>query len=230
MKTTNRSITKALTALIVTASLSACGSNGVTASSGQALTTSSTSTSTQTAANTNFTPTYGPIMMSTFGTANVNQTATPAISTDTTLALKVVAQPGTSINISSLGSAYTNMFGTYSNYVAQYNCVRFQVSLQVQTSTNVWTTAQTFITPYLSVPGTQGCQNLPSGADIETSVVYPSSTFANYLTAGHGQLRFTVAGYDSDHDCQYGYDYSHCPTYSVYQTHVVNANLSFQTD
>src|SRR5690606_24301313 len=78
-----------------------------------------------------------------FSTTGTNPTlATPALQTNSKLVVKINAEAATRIQPN----------GQYSNFVAEYNCAQFQVTLQMLIN-GQWQSLSSKVTGYLNVPG-----------------------------------------------------------------------------
>lgn len=206
------------------AGLSACGTNGVSEKGATAQAQNNvTTTPTPVPVNTGFSPTYPSRIIQSWGTETVHTTATPEIDADLNMKLRISASNPTQITLANLTQEYIAQFGTYSNYVANYDCIRYKVFVDVKNSSGQWVLYFSGVTPYLTYGG-GNCQGAPADQ-------IKSSTILNVnLPVGHGAVRARIAGMDSNHYCKWIGMWNRCPTYSVYQTHVVNANIELQTD
>lgn len=225
---------------ITIAGLSACGTNGVTEKGGSTQAQNNVSaTATPAPTSSSFvsmyeanTSAWGTWSLTATSTANdvtqayASRAATPPIDTDLMLKFRITAENASSIVFSQLNQVYaglTAQFGDYSNFVAQYDCARYRVYVQVESTPGNWVDKYPggLLTPYIKLSA-NGCQGVTS--NVGTSAIYNVA-----LTPGHGQVRLLVANVANDFYCRIGY-WSRCPTYQVYTTHVVNAKIEIQTD
>ncbi len=209
---------------LMVAGLSACGTNGVSEKGAAAQAQNNiTITPTPVPVNTGFSATYPARLIQSWGTDVVHTTATPEIDADLNMKLRITPSAPTQITLANLTQEYINQFGSYSNFVANYDCVRYKIFVDVKDGNGNWVLYFSGVTPYLTFGG-GNCQGAPAD-QIKASTVLNIN-----LPAGHGAVRARFAGMDSNFYCKYAGMWSRCPTYSVYQTHVVNANIELQTD
>ena len=124
--------------------------------------------------------------------------------------------------------------GTYSNFVANYNCISFRLTLQFQNASGTWVNGQSVTTSPLSVNGASDPYACPNAVATQTI------DFSSQLTAGHGQVRVVVDHASNDWYCvlmaegyiSSAYYNTYCSTslYPVYQTHTVTGTLGLQVD
>ena len=222
---------RVLVSVLVTALLSACGSSGITGVPNTAAQNDNTSsTPGQVIISPSGDYAAYPYSFSTYGSAPT--TVTTALHTDTKLIVKVNAEAAGVINAP----------GTPSNFAAEYHCVQFNVTLQVNVN-GTWTTLGSQNTSSLNVAGTAGCTG---------GVASQSIDFSAYMTPGHGDVRVQVTSLKTDFYCilynkcladaQTYYSYAcyfarqpnaalyACPVKTIYASHNVNGSLEVQVN
>jgi hypothetical protein len=222
---------RVLTASLIVALFSSCGSSGVTGTPAQAQPQGDSTFDLPADLDPN--PDYAayPFSFTTYGFKPT--TASAVLKTDTKFIVKINAEASGVISIPG---------GESSNFSAEYHCAQFKVTLQSKVG-GVWKDLGSKVTNNLNVAGTSGCDGGVASQTID---------FSAYMSPGHGDMRIQVTSLKTDFYCilykkcmadwQTYYSYAcywarqpnaslyACPLKTIYESHNVNGSVEVQVN